>query len=136
MKVTFQDYNQMDNMYLVVTALSQDVIYADEKKTEDGTFFVKIYADGFASYGLRVDHDPLHNNEPYTWSSNPECINKVFGLADDLKLAKYDIGVKDDDRGCYFSRGILFKKACEIALEYQNLLHYGYMAFFCKNHTF
>ena len=137
MQVRFENYNQMDNMYLVVSALSQDVIYANEKKTDDGTFFVKIYADGFASYGLRVDRDPWHNNEPYTWSSNAECINKVFGLTDELKLAKYDIGVMvDDNNSCYISRGILFEKACEIALEYQNLLHYGYMEFFCKNHTF
>lgn len=136
MKVEFEDYNQMDNMYLSVAALSQDVIYANEKKTDNGTFFVKIYADGFASYGLRVDRDPWHNNEPYTWSSNPECINKIFGLTDELKLAKYDIGVRDDDKGCYFSRGILFEKACEIALENEGLLHHGYMEFFCKNHTF
>lgn len=136
MKVRFENYNQMDNMYLDVDAISQDVIYANEKKTDNGTFFVKIYADGFASYGLRVDRDPWHNNEPYTWSSNPECINKVFGLTGELKLAKYDIGVRDDDKGCYLSRGILFEKACEIALENEGLLHHGYMEFFCKNHTF
>lgn len=131
MKVTFQDYNQMDNMYLVVTALSQDVIYADEKKTEDGTFFVEIYADGFASYGLRVDRDPWHNNQPYTWSSRPEVINQVFSLnGTPHQLAKYSIGVNG------YARGILFEKACEIALANQELLHYGYMAFFCNNHTF
>jgi hypothetical protein len=131
MKVKFHDYNQMDNMYLDVDAMSQNVIYADEKKTDDGTFFVKIYADGFASYGLRVDCDPWHNNQSYTWSSRPEVINQVFNLnGTSLQLAKYSIGVNGYDRG------ILFEKACEIALEYQNLLHYGYMAFFCKNHTF
>lgn len=131
MKVQFLDYNQMDNMYLVVDAMSQDVIFEDECKTDEGTFFIKIYSDGFASYGLRVECDPWHNNEPYTWSSRSEVINEVFNLnGTKHQLALYNIGVN----GC--SRGILFDKACEIALDNEELLHYGYMEFFCKNHTF
>ena len=138
MKVRFLDYNQMDNMYLDVDAISQDVIYANEKRDEsnEGTFFIKIYSDGFADFGYTVDCDSWHGNQPYTWSSNPECINNVFNLEGSLKLAVWTVGVRDDDKGCYFSRGILFEKACELALANEELLRYGYMAFFCKNHTF
>lgn len=137
MKVKFLNYNRMDNMYLDVDAMSQDVIYANEKRDEsnEGTFFVRIYSDGLAEFGYTVDCDSWHNNKPYTWSSRPEVINEVFGLTDKLKLAKYTIGVRDDDR-CYIARGITFERACEIAHDNEDLLHYGYMEFFCKNHTF
>lgn len=137
MKVRFLDYNQMDNMYLDVDAISQNVIFASEKRDEsnEGTFFVRIYSDGFADFGYTVDCDSWHDNQPYTWSSNPECINKVFGLADKLKLGKYTVGVREGDH-CYIARGITFEKACEIALDNEDLLHYGYMRFFCDNHTF
>lgn len=137
MKVQFLDYNQIDNMYLDVDAMSQDVIYADEKRDEsnEGTFFVRIYSDGLAEFGYTVDCDSWHDNQPYTWSSNPECINKVFGLTGELKLAKWTIGVRDDNLS-YIARGITFERACEIALDNEELLHYGYMEFFCKNHTF
>lgn len=137
MKVKFLDYNQMDNMRLDVDAMSQDVIFTSEKRDESntGTFFVRIYSDGLADFGYTVDCDSRHDNKPYTWSSNPECINKVFNLEGSLKLAAWTIGVRDDDL-VYVSRGITFERACEIALENEELLHYGYMAFFCKNHTF
>jgi hypothetical protein len=137
MKVKFLNYNQMDNMYLDVDVMSQDVIFACEKRDEsnEGTFFIRIYSDGFADFGHTVDCDSWHDNQPYTWSSNPECINKVFGLTDKLRLAKYTIGVRDDD-SCYIARGITFERACEIALDNEELLHYGYMKFFCNNHTF
>lgn len=137
MKVRFENYNQMDNMYLDVDAMSQDVIFASEKRDEsnEGTFFIEIYSDGLAKFGYTVDCDSWHNNQPYTWSSNPECINKVFGLTGELKLAKWTIGVRDDD-SCYICRGITFERACEIALNNEDLLKYGYMKFFCDNHTF
>lgn len=137
MKVEFKDYNQMDNMYLDVEAMSHIVVFAAAKRSEtnEGTFFVNIYSDGLATFGYKVDRDSWHDNQPYTWSSNPECINKVFGLEGSRKLAKWTIGVRDDD-SCYISRGITFEKACEIALNNEGLLHYGYMKFFCNNHTF
>lgn len=137
MKVKFLDYNQMDNMRLDVDAMSLDVVFASEKRDEsnEGTFFVRIYSDGLADFGYTVDCDPWHGNQPYTWSSNPECINKVFGLTNELKLAKWTIGVRDDD-SCYIDRGITFNRACEIALNNGESLNYGYMAFFCNNHTF
>lgn len=130
-KVEFRNYNQMDNMYLEVEKMSKELVFSDKKETADGCFHVNIYADGFASYGLTVHKDPWHNNQEYTWSSRPEVINKVFNLnGTPFQLAKYSIGVNG------YSRGILFERACEIALDNEDLLHYGYMAFFCNNHTF
>lgn len=131
MKVKFRNYNDMDNMDLEVEEMSKEVIFSDKKETDGGYFHVDIYADGFASYGLTVHKDPWHNNQEYTWSSRPEIINQVFNLnGTPLQLAKYSIGVNG------YARGILFEKACEIALANEKLLHYGYMAFFCNNHTF
>lgn len=133
MKVQFKNYNQMDNMYLDVDVMSQDVIFSEIKEDAEGYFYVRIYDDGFADYGYTQYCDPLHGNQEYTWSSRPEVINQVFNLYNTpLQLATYSIGVRDDGR-CYIARGITFERACKIAMEHQELLQHGYMEFFINN---
>lgn len=131
MKVEFANYNQMDNMYLIVDSMSDKVIFTDKKVDKEGEFFVTIYEDGFASYGYLEYCDPLHGNKPYVWSSRCAIINKVFNLiGTELQLAIYNVGVTNNPNSCYCSRGILLSKALEIAKENVELLHHGYDEFY------
>lgn len=129
MKATFRNFNGMDNMYLDVESMSSEVAFTSKQRDEEGVFFVTIYSDGLAEYGYIEDCDPLHGNKPYVWSSRPEVINEVFNLNNtSLQLAKYSIGVRDDEY-CYIDRGILLSEALRIAANNAESLHYGYDEF-------
>lgn len=120
------DYNQMDNIYLTVEEdqMHDQIVFDSKKEDLEGYFFVTIRKNGLATFGRFLYKDPMHNNAPYTWSSNAEAINKIFELnGTPLQLARYDIGVRGDSR-CYDSFHCTLAKLTEILTDHSDKLHY------------
>ena len=134
-EVSFFDINHHDDMHLIVDEMSEKVVFEREKwLNSNERLWVKIFEDGTSRYGLEMQHDPLHGNQKYTWSSRPEVINDYLELDDEHRLARYSIGIKSKDDGyTYYSRGILLKSALEIAKKYEDKLHYGFEQFKSEN---
>lgn len=130
--VQFRDYNNQDNLYFSVENLDQILkstpIYSNQKELDGGTLWVKIYKGGIAIFGYTLEHDPLHGNQKYTWSSNSSCINREFNLyGTPYQLAEYGAGIKEasKDGGCYWAGEITTELALSIAEANQEKLHYG-----------
>ena len=120
------DYNQMDNIYLTVEEdqMHDQIVFESKKEDLNGYFFVKIYKSGLASFGRMLYKDPMHNNEPYIWSSNAGAINDIFELnGTPLQLARYDIGVRGAIGG-YGAWHCTLTKLTEILTDHSDKLHY------------
>lgn len=132
-EIRFVDINQHDELWVTVDQFSKEVLYENEKwLNRNERLWVKIYKDGFASYGLEVQKDRLHGNEKYTWSSRPEVINREFHLTDTVyELAWWTCAAREECSKYHtpFSRGILLSAAYLHASNNQDKLHYGLEAF-------
>lgn len=135
--VIFRDYNQQDNLYFTIDKNISDIldtepVYKNSKKfnegtSEEATLWVRIFECGLAIFGYTVEHDRLHGNERYTWSSNPGAINTEFNLIDTpFELAKYGAGIRDSDEGCYWAGNLTKDLALKIGQENKNLLNYSF----------
>lgn len=132
-EIKFVDINQHDELRITVDQFSKEVLYENEKwLSPNERLWVKIYKDGFASYGLEVQKDRLHGNQKYTWSSRGEVINREFNLTDGpYELAWWNCAAREEcsKYSCFFSRGILLATAYLHASNNQDKLHYGLEAF-------
>lgn len=135
LSIKMQHINQQDSLLLTVDKLSKVVVREESLKLNDNeTLWVKFYDDGFVSYGLTMEKDPQHGNQKYTWSSNADAINTYFKLEGDWKLAIWDVGVREADiYKCYCAAGIRLNYALLLAEYNQDLLNYGYRAFYIHN---
>lgn len=127
-EIKFVDLNQHDDVYLTVDKCSTEVIFSKEKwLNANERLWVKIYADGLASYGLSMLADPLHDNRPYIWSSRAEVINQKLLKGTQYELITSDIGVQELEGrySCYFSRGICASVIIPLVEMYADKLHYG-----------
>lgn len=126
-ELKFVDCNQHDDVYLTVDKCSTEVILEAEKwLNSNELLWVKIYADGLASYGLTMMEDPLHGGK-YTWSSRAEIINKELLKGTPCQLITSDIGVKELEGkySCYFSRGICASVIMPLIERHADKLHHG-----------
>lgn len=132
-EIRFIDINQHDELWITVDRFSKEILYENEKwLSPNERIWVKIYKDGFASYGLELQKDPLHGNQKYTWSSRGEVINEVFNLCDTpYELAWWNCAARElcSKYSTPFSRGILLSAAYLHASNNQDKLHYGLNAF-------
>lgn len=130
MIVKFYQLNQHDNLNLTVDKISNEVVYQNSKWLNDNELiWVKIYDDGHAKYGIEMQHDPLHGNEKYTWSSRPSVMNLVFDLVDTpYELSCDTIGLREENSKyyCFISSGITKKLYLQLAKENEGQLNYGY----------
>lgn len=79
--IRYIDINQHDELEITVDVFSKDILYENEKwLSNNERAFVKIFSDGFVTFGLEVQHDPMHGNKKYVWSSNADFINRCFDL--------------------------------------------------------
>lgn len=120
------NYNQMDNIYLTVEEdqMHDQIVFESKKEDKEGYFFVTIRKNGLTNFGRFLYKDPMHNNAPYTWSSNAEAINEIFELnGTPLQLARYDIGVRGAI-GCYGAFHCTLAKLTEILTDHSDKLHY------------
>lgn len=129
--ITFYDLNQMDNLNVTIEDRAKTVIFQEEKRLDNNrTAFVTIYDDGFASFGLRMQSDPAHGNQPYTWSSNSDFINQCFELnGTPFQLARYGCGVNSHIFECYYASELTCDLALKFAESNQASLKYGLVAF-------
>ena len=128
MEIKFVDLNQHDDVYLTVDKCSTEVIFATEKwLNANERLWVKIHADGLASYGLSMLKDPMHNNQPYIWSSRAEVINRELLKGTPYELITSSIGVQELEGrySCYFSRGICVSTIMPLVEMYADKLKYG-----------
>lgn len=126
------DLNQMDYMDITVDEYDNTIVFTKSVDlNENDTMFVKIYESGFASFGYAMKSDPLHNNCPYVWSSNPEAINENLGLiGTEWELAKWTVGVNNDPTSCSFCYGILKSLALKIGEANQDQMKHGLFEFY------
>ena len=126
--------NQKDELRITVDKISDTIIYKSIKELNDNeTLWVKIYDDGHAIYGLDMRKDPIHNNQPYTWSSRCEVINEYFKFDGTIyQLARYDVGLRDNEQNSYWSCGMTLDKVVRLAAEKEDDLRFGLQAFIDK----
>lgn len=130
LSVNFLDINQHDDLRIIIDEFSKTIVYKEEKwLNPNERAFVKVFDDGLATYGLEMQHDPMHGNQRYVWSSNPGFINQTFSLTGtSWELARWDCGAGKLDE-CAFAMGITVKLAAALAEANQDKLHYGLIQF-------
>jgi hypothetical protein len=130
-RVKLTKINEHDELRLVLTKRSENIIFEGKSEDPEGFAYLKIYDDGLADYGYTVYNDSFHGGR-YTWSSNPTYINEVFHLnGTDLELAKLEHAYKMIGEGCYYSCGMLASTAALIASAQD--LNYGILKFLKDN---
>ena len=138
-EIRFIDINQHDEMEITVDVFSKEILYENEKwLSNNERVFVKIFSDGFVTFGLEVQKDPMHGNQKYVWSSNADFINRCFGLLDTaFEIAAWHIAAREECSryGCFFARNMLLSVAYLHASNNQDKLHYGLEEFKKKNYV-
>lgn len=132
-EIKFEDINQRDRLKITVDKFSTEVLYKNEKWLDNNNrYFITIYADGFAHFGIEVQSDPWHNNEKYIWSSRGEVMNNVFNLWNTpYELARYGCIARESCSKCsYFCAvGLLLTAAYVHGSNAKEKLHYGFEAY-------
>ena len=131
--VVFKNYNGQDNLYFDVVEdifkmmKENSPIYQNEKIIDGNTLWVKIYDGGIATFGYTMEHDPLHGNSRYTWSSNASCINREFNLiGTPYELARYGAGIRVfGSSSCYWAGELTKALALEIGEQNKSKLFWG-----------
>jgi len=134
--VHFKSFNSWDTMCLIVDEYprDEDAIFHEQKRVnQNEEFFVTIYPEGFASFGLRKFKDPYHGNKEYIWSSRPAVINDVFNLYGKFELARHTVSIRTSEDYCCIGYGILKSLAFKLAKENEDSLTFGYEAFVEEN---
>lgn len=132
-EIRFVDINQQDNLEITVDKFSTEVLYQNEKWLDNNhRYFITIYADGFARFGIEVQSDPWHDNEKYVWSSRGEVMNDVFNLWNTpYELAQWGCAAREScsKYSSFFAMGILLTAAYVHGSNAKEKLHYGFEAY-------